>query len=63
MYKVIDINAGCRLLNRLTAMGILLNNKIEVINNDWHQPLIIKVKDSVFAIGKGMANKIIVEKL
>ena len=61
-YKVISIFGGRNLLSRLASMGILVDSKIEIVDNNKHIPLMIKIRGSEFAIGRGMASKIEVIK-
>jgi len=58
--KVARINAGKGLNAKLASMGLFPHVKIKVINNGHPGPFVIAVKDSKVALGRGMANKIIV---
>lgn len=58
-----SINAGIRLFNRLASMGICEGTEISLIKNNAGGPVIIEVNGSKFAIGRGMAEKIVVEKV
>jgi ferrous iron transport protein A len=56
------IDAGCGAMQRLASMGINIGSKLKVIRNQ-NGPVIILTKGCNIAMGKGLAMKIIVEKL
>jgi len=58
--KLVSIEAGRGLANRLVSMGLLPNVEITVINNSHPGPFVINVKGSKIMIGRGMAHKIMV---
>ncbi len=58
--KLADINAGQGLKSQLTAMGLVPDVEITVINNSHPGPFVISVKDSKMMLGRGMAHKIVV---
>jgi len=60
---IAGIEAGLGLKNRLTAMGLLTNVKIKVINNHHPGPFVVSLKGSKIALGRGMAGKIIVREI
>jgi ferrous iron transport protein A len=63
--KVEDITGGLTLRQRLTELGIIRGKHVEVIRNDNFGPLIITIGDNGdcrLAIGRGMAQKIMVIK-
>jgi len=55
------IEAGRGLSSRLISMGLVPNTKITVLNNEQPGPFVIKVRDSKIVLGRGMADKILVE--
>lgn len=59
--RFVGIQAGCRLQNRLAAMGLVPGIEIEVVRNSVMGPVIVQVRGSRMALGRGMANKIFVE--
>ena len=60
--KVAEISAGLGLQNRLMSMGIYQGKEITKLSHFvLRGPVAIKVGRAVFALGWGMANKIIVE--
>ena len=58
--KLLSIEAGRGLNSRLTAMGLLPNVEITVINNGHPGPFVISVRGSKMMLGRGMADKIMV---
>ncbi len=61
--KVIALDSGIRARNKILAMGINIGSEIEVLESRAFQPLIIWVNGNRIAIGRGLASKIIVEKV
>ncbi len=61
---VVSIESGLRLFNRLASMGISEGRELRVVKNSGEGPVVIDVEGSRYAIGRGMAQKIVVsEKL
>ena len=59
--NVRSIDAGFGMNSRLTAMGILPGIEITVKKNSGRGPIVVQVKDSKIALGRGMAHKIEVQ--
>jgi len=60
--KVVQVQGGPGLVNRLNAMGIRPGKKITKVSSMLMRgPVTIRVGNARVAIGFGMANKIIVE--
>lgn len=60
-----DITGGFNLRRRLAELGIVRGKQVQVICNDNFGPLIITIGDSGecrLAIGRGMAQKIMVSR-
>jgi len=55
------VDCGMGLKRRLCDLGLYDNTKIKIVKNDISGPIIITVKDSKLVIGRGQANKILVE--
>ena len=51
--RVDSIDAGIGLRSRLHALGISVGNVLEVVQNSGVGPLILKVKGSNIALGRG----------
>jgi ferrous iron transport protein A len=58
--KIITIEAGSSLKNRLAAMGLLADVQIRVVRNDGAGQIIISVKNSKVILGRGMSHKVFV---
>jgi len=58
--KLVRINAGRGLNNRLASMGLVPNVEITVVKSGHSGPLVIRVKDSKMMLGRGVVNKITV---
>jgi len=58
-----SINAGIRLFNRLASMGICEGTEFNLIKNNVGGPVIIEINGSKFAIGRSMAEKILIGKI
>lgn len=58
--KLVKINAGRKLTHRLTELGLTPGVCIEVMQ-DHGGPLLLAVRNTRLALGRGMASKILVE--
>ena len=59
--RVVAINGGLKMKQRLADLGLNQGATIRVLNDSGHGALILAVKDSRLAIWRGMAHKILVE--
>ena len=58
--KLVSVDAGVGLKQRLAAMGLLPNVEITVVRN-WHcGRIIVNVKNTKVVLGRGMAHKVMV---
>jgi ferrous iron transport protein A len=57
------ISSGRKSFSKFLALGLLPNCRITVLKNNQLGPLLIRIGESTMAIGHGMANKIIVDRL
>lgn len=57
------INETGRLRKRLAELGFVEHEKVRVVKNSGMGPVILDVKDSRIALGRGEADKIIVKEL
>lgn len=55
------INGGRGMRSRLFSMGFVPGTAFTVLSRNGGGPVLVRVKDSRLAIGRGMAQKIIVE--
>ncbi|MDW7731222.1 MAG: FeoA family protein [Methanolobus sp.] len=59
--KIVSINAGRSLMNRLISMGFIENSFLK-IKRDNMGSLIVELNGCSYALGKGMASKIMVQE-
>jgi Fe2+ transport system protein A len=59
--KIISINAGSSLLNRLRSMGFIENTLLKV-KRGINGSLIVSLNGCDYALGMGMASKIMVQE-
>lgn len=59
--KIKAIHGGRGLQARLSAMGLIPGMHIEVISNNQRGPLVVLVMGSRIILGRGMAQKIMVD--
>ena len=59
---VVDIQGGVGVRQRLLGLGITPGTKIWVIKSSTPGPIIIAIGSSRIALGRGIANKIIVRR-
>ena len=68
LYDLVDgehalvhqILGGREFCNRLLVLGFTIGAEVEVIQNYGYGPIIVSVKDSRVALGRGEAKKILV---
>jgi Fe2+ transport system protein FeoA len=60
LVRLTKIMAGRKLTHRLTELGLTPGIHFEVLH-DYGGPLLLAVRDSRLALGRGMASKIFVE--
>ncbi len=59
--RVVQVWYGGRFKRKLSEMGIYKDSQIRVVKNDIPGPLILDVKGSRLILGRGQAQKIMVE--
>lgn len=62
-YKVISIDIEVQLERRLEALGLTEGTLLTILNNDKTGSLTIKFRGTRFAVGKRIADHIIVEEV
>jgi len=55
------LRGGRELASRLIAMGLAVGTPIEVLQNRGRGPLLVLVRDTRIALGRGEAAKVMVE--
>ena len=58
--KVTSLGGGKRFQEKMSSLGIHPGVTIQVISNYSNGPLIVKVKDTKFVLGRKMAEKIFI---
>lgn len=56
-----ELSGGSELASRLAAMGLVLGATLEVMQNSGRGPMLVRVRDTRLALGRGEANKVLVE--
>ncbi|OPY23106.1 MAG: FeoA domain protein [Methanobacterium sp. PtaU1.Bin242] len=59
--KILEVGHGHKFKKRLSDMGIYKDATVKIVKNDIPGPLIIEVKGSQLIMGRGQAQKIMVE--
>lgn len=60
--KVSSVTCGCGIHSRLASMGILPGEIIEIVHRGNGGPIVLEVKGTRVAIGRGVGLKVIVTK-
>jgi len=63
ILRIVEVNHGYKFKKKLSEMGLYPNSTVELIKNDICGPLIVDVKGSRLIIGRGQAQKILVEEV
>ncbi len=58
--RLVAVQAGRGLAQRLAEMGFVPGVEIELVNNGAGGPVVVLIKGSRLALGRGMAQKIMV---
>lgn len=59
--RLVDIRGGQELRKRLADLGFNQGMTLRVVQMDVNGPVILAVKDSRMVLGRGMAQKVMVE--
>jgi ferrous iron transport protein A len=59
---VVEVHGGRGLCRRLAEMGFNVGDRVRMIKNHRPGPVMVEVKDSRVALGRGVTMKIIVEE-
>ena len=60
---IVDIHGGRNIITRLIAMGLTIGSKIRVVKSIGPGPVLIEVRDTRLALGRGIAMKIMVKEV
>ena len=55
------LNGGATFASRLAGLGLSLGSELGVLQNRGHGPVLVLVRDTRIALGRGEAMKILVE--
>jgi len=58
--KLVAVRGGRGMVQRLAAMGLVPGAEIEVVSTNGAGPMVIKVMESRVVLGRGMAQRIVV---
>jgi ferrous iron transport protein A len=58
--RVVEVRGGQGCARRLTSLGILPGVDVTVVQNAMAGPLIVRLKESRLALGRGMSHRIMV---
>jgi ferrous iron transport protein A len=58
----VGISGGKHLTGRLIALGFTPGAEVEITHNHGHGPLLVTVRGTFVALGRGEASKILVER-
>ena len=59
---IVDIHGGRNVITRLTSLGLTIGTRVRVIKSIGPGPILVEVRGSRLALGRGIAMKIIVEE-
>jgi ferrous iron transport protein A len=59
--RVCELGGGKTFANRLASMGLSVGSRLQVLQNRGQGPLLVLVRDTRIALGRGEAMKILTE--
>lgn len=59
--RITGVEGGARVQSRLIGMGLIAGVSVDVRSNDGGGPILLAVRHSRIALGRGMAQKVRVE--
>lgn len=59
--KIVKLIGGTGIIKRLSDLGFVPEQEVEVVRSAPRGPIAIKVKGTVYALGRGVADKIYVD--
>ncbi len=60
--RIVSVMGGHGLVNRLMQMGLIPGSIVEVVSSNLG-PVVVRVRGITIALGRGMARKILVERI
>lgn len=61
--KIVKLIGGTGIIKRLSDLGFVPEQEVEVVRSAPRGPMAIKVKGTVYALGRGVADKIYVDDI
>jgi ferrous iron transport protein A len=61
--QIRTLKGGHHYLSRLASLGFTPGAKLKVVQNYGHGPIIVTLRDTRVALGRGEASKILVDRL
>ena len=61
--QIRSIQGGHQVLSRLASLGFTPGARLRVVQNYGHGPIIVSLRDTRVALGRGEASKILVDGL
>ena len=58
-----ELDGGNEFSGRLAAMGLVLGAALQVMQNSGKGPMLVRVRDTRLALGRGEAQRILVERV
>ena len=58
-----ELDGGNEVSGRLAAMGLVLGAALQVMQNSGKGPMLVRVRDTRLALGRGEAQRILVERV
>jgi Fe2+ transport system protein FeoA len=62
LVQISSLKGGHHFLSRLASLGFTPGAKLQVIQNYGHGPIIVRLRDTRVALGRGEAEKILVQR-
>ena len=60
---IVDFYGGRNMITRLMAMGLTVGTKIRIVKSTGPGPVLIEVRGTRLALGRGVATKILVKEV
>ena len=62
LVQISSLKGGRQFLSRLASLGFTPGAKLQVIQNYGHGPIIVRLRDTRVALGRGEAERILVQR-
>ncbi|TCO73119.1 FeoA family protein [Marinisporobacter balticus] len=61
--QIVELEGSNKFISKITAMGLTNGTMIEVVQNDKKSPVLLFARDTMIAVSKEEAKKIIVKEV